>query len=256
MAKSVNPRELLRMLIAAYGRPRPFRRTDAVDEIVRTILSQNTSDKNSLPAFAELKERFGNWGKVAEAPEGRIAGAIRRAGLANIKAGRIRMLLRNIRGEEGDIRGNKGGGARVNKGGGARGNKGGGIRGDIRRKVSLRWLGKLDTEEAFDYLTSLNGIGPKTASCVLLFSFGKPVMPVDTHIFRVAQRLGLIGPGANIEEAHRILTGICGKNTRLIYDLHLSIIEHGRRTCRARNPRCGSCVLYGACKFRDKEKYA
>jgi endonuclease-3 len=223
MPKTIDLQRLLKLLIAAYGRPRPFRRTDAVDEIVRTILSQNTNDRNSLAAFAVLKKAAGPWQKLMNMPAGKIARLIRHAGLSNIKAVRIKGVVRDIASREG--------------------------------KISLRRLGSMCVEEGFEYLTSLKGIGPKTASCVLLFSFAKPVMPVDTHIFRVAKRLGLIPEKANIEEAHRILTGICGKNTRLIYDLHLSIIEHGRRTCRAQNPRCGSCVLYGCCRFKDKKNY-
>jgi endonuclease III len=94
-------------------------------------------------------------------------------------------------------------------------------------------------------------VGPKTAACVLLFSFGKPVMPVDTHIFRVAKRLGLIGPDTGIEEAHEALTKIVPK--RLIYRFHLGIIEHGRRTCKAQTPGCGVCCVYGLCEFEKKE---
>lgn len=227
---------MLKLLVGAYGRPKQFRRTDAVDELVRTILSQNTNDRNSLAAFAVLKKSFSSWEKLLDAPADKIARLIRHAGLANIKAERIKGLLGELRGQGAGVRGI---GYRV---------KGIG-------KINLRWLEKIDTDEAFRYLTSLKGVGPKTASCVLLFSFGKPVMPVDTHIFRVAKRLGLIGAKADIEEAHRILTGVCGKNTRLIYNLHLSIIEHGRRTCRAQNPRCGSCVLYRICRFKGKGKH-
>ena len=95
--------------------------------------------------------------------------------------------------------------------------------------------------------------GPKTAACVLLFSFGKAVMPVDTHIFRVTKRLGLIDKALNIEEAHKVLSGLVPKH--LIYRFHLGIIEHGRRTCKAENPRCGSCVLYELCGFKDKKRY-
>jgi endonuclease-3 len=230
MNKTDRVNNVLSLLKKAYGRPRPFRRTDPVDEVVRTVLSQNTSDKNSIPAFEELKRRFESWEAVASAPVARIASAIRRAGLANIKAVRIRKLLRDIRGRR--VIGSSGHW--------------------VKKRISLRWLEKIDADTAFSYLTSLKGIGPKTASCALLFSFAKPVMPVDTHIFRVSKRLGLIGPKVNIGEAHRLLTAMCGKNTRLIYELHLSIIEHGRRTCRAQNPRCGSCSLYGTCRYGNK----
>ena len=104
-----------------------------------------------------------------------------------------------------------------------------------------------------EYLGSLKGVGPKTAACVLLFGFGKSVMPVDTHIFRVAKRLGLISEDIDIEEAHKVLTNIVPKH--LIYEFHLGIIEHGRRTCKSQTPKCGVCVVYGLCKFRKKEFY-
>lgn len=210
--------EILLRLRKAYGRPRPFRRTNPVDEIVRTILSQNTNDRNSLAAFAVLKRNFRSWDTVLTTDTAKIASLIRHAGLANIKARRIKEVLAEIRRREG--------------------------------KVSLAILNKLDTGPAVEYLRSLKGIGPKTAACVLLFSFGKPIMPVDTHIFRVAKRLGLIGARDTIEDAHELLTEVIPKD--LIYEFHLGIIEHGRRTCRAQNPRCGFCVLYYMCRFKDK----
>ena len=120
-------------------------------------------------------------------------------------------------------------------------------------RIRLAFLSRLDCESALVYLRSLKGVGPKTAACVLLFSFNKPVMPVDTHIFRVSKRLGLIGAKVGIEEAHKALTEMVPKS--LIYEFHLGIIEHGRRTCKAQNPRCGFCVLYNICAFKDKRLY-
>lgn len=211
-------RNILKLLSGAYGKPPPLRRSDPVDELVRTILSQNTTDKNSLPAFAALKADFRSWEGVLRARTSRVAGLIRRAGLADIKAARIKGVLAEVKRREG--------------------------------RMSLRRLGGLRTAESLEYLKSLDGVGPKTAACVLLFSFAKPVMPVDTHIFRVAKRLGIIGPDAKIEEAHRMLSELVPRG--LIYDFHLCIIEHGRRTCKAQNPRCGSCVLYKLCRFERK----
>jgi endonuclease-3 len=238
--------EILNLTNRAYGRPGPFRRTDPVDEIVRTILSQNTNDTNSLAAFAVLKRNFKTWEGLLNAPTNKIAALIKHAGLANIKAARIKEALIEIKRREG--------------------------------KVSLANLTRLDAGSALEYLRSIKGVGPKTAACVLLFSFGKPVMPVDTHIFRVTKRLGLIGPKVGIEEAHELLTALvpkdltprrgqsqckrpCSGSSRdcqardLIYEFHLGIIEHGRKTCRALHPRCGACVLYGLCRFRDKSKF-
>lgn len=215
-------RKILELLSKEYGRPRPFMRTEPVDELVRTILSQNTTDKNSLKAFAILKDRFSSWDKLLRVGTRRLAGLIRHAGLANIKAKRIKEALGEIKRREG--------------------------------KISLSRLKNLKVKESRDYLMSLKGVGPKTAACVLLFSFNKPIMPVDTHIFRVTKRLGLfIEKRINIIEAHAILSKIVPKH--LIYEFHLGIIEHGRRTCKAQNPKCGVCAIYNLCKFEKKIFY-
>lgn len=211
-------RRITALLKKAYGKPPALRKTDPVDEIIRTVLSQNTSDKNSLKAFAVLKARFGSWEGLVRADTAKVAGLIRHAGLANIKARRIKGILREIKKREGGI--------------------------------DLSLLKDLRTSEALAYLRSLKGVGPKTAACVLLFSFGKPTMPVDTHIYRVTGRLGLITKDTNIEEAHEKLSLLVPRN--LIYDFHLCIIEHGRRTCKAHGPRCGACAIYGLCKFERK----
>lgn len=212
-------RTILNAINKAYGKPPVWKKTDPVDELIRTVLSQNTSDINSLAAFAVLKSHFKPWNKVLKTSVAKIAGLIRHAGLANIKAKRIKEILDEIRRREGAI--------------------------------SLSCLKRVSIDDALAYLRSLKGVGPKTAACVLLFSFGKPVMPVDTHIFRVTKRLGLIANNLDIEEAHKSLLNIVPRD--LIYNFHLGIIEHGRRTCKARNPRCGVCVLYKRCKFRRKQ---
>ena len=153
-------------------------------------------------------------------------------------------VLSEIRRREGLRRGEKGKeGKKEGIRGGEKGKEG---------KIGLGFLGKMDTEKALEYLQSLKGVGPKTAACVLLFGFGKPAMPVDTHIFRVTKRLGLISKDTGIEEAHKILTKIVPKH--LIYRFHLGIIEHGRRTCRSQTPHCGVCVVYGMCKYDKKSK--
>ncbi|MFA4981784.1 MAG: endonuclease III [Candidatus Omnitrophota bacterium] len=213
---------IIRLLDKAYGKPARSKRSDPVDELVRTILSQNTTDRNSLKAFASLKERFRSWGTLLKTPVGRIERIIKHAGLANIKSKRIKETLYEINRRQGG--------------------------------VTLAHLADLSVDDAAEYLKSLKGVGPKTAACVLLFSFGMASMPVDTHIFRVAKRLGLIGASINIGEAHDVLSDVVPKD--LIYSFHLGIIEHGRRTCKARSPRCGSCVLYGLCAFKDKRFYA
>jgi endonuclease-3 len=213
--------KILKTLKRAYGAPPRRRRSDPIDEIIRTILSQNTSDRNSLAAFAVLKKSFKSWEALLDTDTAKLARLIRHAGLANIKAKRIKEVLLEIKRRE--------------------------------RRLSLASLKNMDTGEAILYLKSLKGIGPKTAACVLLFSFGKPVMPVDTHIYRVTGRLGLIPKDLSVEEAHRLLSDAVPKN--LIYDFHLGIIEHGRKTCKAQNPKCGVCLLYSLCRFKDKIFY-
>ncbi len=211
-------KKILSLLDKAYGKRPTFERTDPVDELIRTILSQNTTDKNSLAAFAILKIRFKPWGKLLRAESRKIAGLIRHAGLANIKAKRIKGVLAEIKRREG--------------------------------RISLASLKGSSIEDSLEYLKSLKGVGPKTAACILLFGLGRPVMPVDTHIFRVTKRLGLIGKNMDIKKAHEELTDMVPKH--LIYDFHLGIIEHGRKTCKALNPRCGICVLYKFCRFEKK----
>jgi len=209
-------KEILRLIRIFYGKNlRSFKASGPIDELIRTILSQNTSDSNSLAAFAVLKRNFKSWEGLLNTNTARLARLIEHAGLANIKAKRIKEALLEIKRREG--------------------------------KLSLGSLKNMGTGEAVSYLRSLKGVGPKTAACVLLFSFGKPVMPVDTHIYRVTKRLGLLPKELSIEEAHRLLSDMVPKS--LIYDFHLGIIEHGRKTCKAQNPRCGVCVLYGLCRF-------
>lgn len=221
MNTSKRIRVILSRLNRAYGKPKVFPRSDPIDEVIRTVLSQNTNDKNSLAAFAVLKKAFANWDKVLAAPVSKIAHLIRHAGLSNIKARRIKDILKEINRREGGI--------------------------------TLKRLGKMSTNGALEYLRSLKGVGPKTAACVMLFSFRKPVMPVDTHIFRVTKRLDLIGEETGIEYAHEIFDNIVPNNLK--FNFHLGIIEHGRKTCKAETPHCGSCVLYTLCRFKDKVKY-
>jgi endonuclease-3 len=220
MTDNSRVRTILKLLEKANGAPRVFKKTPPIDELIRTILSQNTSDTNSIPAFHALKKRFKDWDSALKAPIGEIARMIKRGGLENMKAARIKAALVEIKKREG--------------------------------RLNLTNLTRLDTGDAVKYLRSLKGVGPKTAACVLLFSFGKPIMPVDTHIFRVAKRLDLIGKDLGIEEAHEVLT--CKVPRGLIYRFHLGIIEHGRRTCKSQNPQCGSCVLYRLCRFDRKTR--
>ena len=143
----------------------------------------------------------------------RIAGAIRRAGLSNQKAPRIKTILRRIHDERGEL--------------------------------SLDFLRTERTPQALDYLTDMPGVGPKTAACVLLFSLGKPAFPVDTHIYRIAKRLGLVDSRASAEKTHGIMGAMIPAGH--VYQLHIHLIEHGRRICKAQHPRCHGCVLLPGC---------
>lgn len=206
--------EIDRLLEEEYGRPAPRMKLRPLDELILTILSQHTSDVNSHRAFESLKQRFPTWEQVMDADPSEIAEAIRSGGLAQTKAIRIKELLLKLRDEYGNL--------------------------------DLDFLCDMEMDEARRLLLSLGGVGPKTAACVLLFSCDKPAFPVDTHIHRVARRLGLIPPKASAEEAHRILESVVPPEKT--YPFHLNLIIHGRRTCKAQRPRCEICPLAPLCE--------
>jgi endonuclease-3 len=186
-----------------------------IDEVVATVLSQHTSDRNSERAFARLKARFPGWEQVADAPVDEVADAIRCGGIADQKARRIQQILAAIEEREG--------------------------------RIDLRRLNGLDDQAVEDYLVSLPGVGPKTAACVLVFSMGRAAFPIDTHVHRIAARLGWIPPTATADKAYRILAPAVPPDIR--YDLHVALITHGRTVCRAQRPRCGDCVLRDLCSY-------
>ncbi|MDP8921858.1 MAG: endonuclease III [Chloroflexota bacterium] len=196
-----------------YGEPAPRVPTDPLDELIATILSQHTSDTNTERAFASLKARFAGWEDVAAAPVAAVADAIRSGGLAQVKAPRILRVLRTIR--------------------------------ERRGGYSLAFLNDLSVAEAREWLTSLDGVGPKTAACVLLFACGLPALPVDTHVHRVSRRLGLIGPKVGEAAAHRDLEAIVPAGD--VYAFHMLLIRHGRTICKAPRPRCAVCPLDDVC---------
>ncbi len=206
-------REIDRRLEQLYQPPTEPPYTDPLDELILTILSQNTNDRNRDLAFRRLRERFPNWEAVRDAPLDDVIEAIRPAGLAQTKAPRIQEVLRLITAREG--------------------------------KLSLDFLREMPLEEARAWLTSLKGVGPKTAAIVLLFSLGRPAFPVDTHIHRVSKRLGLIPPTTSRERAHRLLEALVPPERYVPF--HLGLIEHGRALCRARVPRCEECPLRDLC---------
>jgi endonuclease-3 len=199
-------------LSAEYGRPRlrPHRRP--VDELILTVLSQNTNDRNRDVAYARLKERFPDWRALRDARVADVEDAIRPGGLAPTKAKRIQAMLGALADDD------------------------------------LRWLEQAPLDEARSYLCALPGVGRKTAACVLLFSYGRPEVPVDTHVYRVGSRLGLFRPRASFNEAHDELLRLCG-DPEDAYELHVLLIRHGRRTCTARAPRCPECPLLRMCPY-------
>jgi endonuclease-3 len=205
--------EVINLLEREYGalEQRPGR--EPLDVLVETVLSQNTSDLNSGRAFELLLSAFGSWEAVASAPVERIAQAIKSGGLSRIKSVRIKQILGRIQSEQGFL--------------------------------DLGFLESKEIAEAKEYLMSLPGVGHKTASCVLLFGMGKPSLPVDTHVHRVARRLGLIGTGISVEKAHSLLQRQVPPSK--VYQFHLHMIEHGRRVCHARAPCCHECVLGRGC---------
>jgi endonuclease-3 len=205
--------EVTRLLEQEYGTCQWQPDRDPIDVLIGTILSQNTSDANSGRAFASLKASFHGWEAVASASEEHIAQVIKSGGLSQIKAVRIKQVLKQIKREQG--------------------------------RISLDSLKAMNIAEAEDYLMLLPGVGRKTASCVLLFSLGKPSLPVDTHVFRVAKRLGLIHSKTSIEKAPGLLQKQIPPSR--VYQFHVHMIEHGRRICRARQPRCNRCILRCTC---------
>jgi endonuclease-3 len=196
-------------------------KSDPLDVLIATMLSQNTTDKTSYIAFQNLKKRYKNWEEVLTSPIKKVRDAIRVCGLTNQKSKSIRTLLKGL-----------------------------------KRKydsMSLDFIKKLSNDEIYQELLKYDGVGIKTVSCVLAFGLGRDVFPVDTHVHRLANRLGLVrtkSPDKTFEQLQKIVPD--GKK----FLLHTMLIKFGRKICRAKNPLCGKCVLYDLCEFKDKEYYS
>ena len=203
------------LLAETYGEPQRRRWLPPVDQLVNTILSQQTTGANREQAFVALKERFGSWEEVMDAPLEEVREAIRPAGLANQKAPRIQNALRYVMQERGEL--------------------------------SLDFLADWPVTEGKEWLTRIKGVGPKTASIILLFTFGLPAFPVDTHVHRVTKRLGLIGPKVTADKAHEILENIVEPDA--YYPFHVNLIRHGREICKAPIPLCHICPLQDWCDY-------
>lgn len=206
-------RTILARLEKRWGPMEPPRRVDPLDELVLTVLSQHTSDLNAERAFAQLRAVFSTWEDVMSAPTPAVADAIRSGGLADTKAPRIQAILRAVHDREGLL--------------------------DLSR------LRGVSDEDARAYLTSLPGVGPKTAAVVLSFALGRDAIPVDTHVHRVSRRLGLIPANANAEKADRILHDLVPNGLRT--PLHVALIRLGREICKAPTPLCRQCPLKDLC---------
>jgi endonuclease III len=200
-------------LIDFYGEPTWRNLLPPVDELVSTILSQNTNDANRDRAFNALRKKYPDWGAVRDAPVNDVIDAIRPAGLANQKGPRIQQVLREITAERGVL--------------------------------DLSFLAEMPLEDARAWLMKFNGVGPKTAAIVLCFSLGRPAFPVDTHIYRVTGRIGIRPEKMTVEEAHRHLEAVFPSDT--YYAAHLNIIRLGREICGARKPNCPACPIRKLC---------
>ncbi|HEY3727225.1 MAG TPA: endonuclease III [Solirubrobacteraceae bacterium] len=206
-------RDRLRLV---YGIPGAEPHGHPIAELILTVLSQSTNDRNRDVAFLRLRERFPSWEEVRDAPVDEIEEAIRPGGISKVKSARIKSILKAI---------------------------------SATGEVSLDGLSEMDVPEAQEYLVALPGVGRKTAACVLLFALGMHDVPVDTHVSRVGMRLRLLRPGAPFEELHDTMLAITPRGQEL--ELHLNLLRHGRRTCHARKPECRACALRRMCPSAD-----
>ncbi|MFW9846951.1 MAG: endonuclease III domain-containing protein [Candidatus Thorarchaeota archaeon] len=206
---------ICQLLIDSYGDIVVERALDPIGELVFTILSQNTTDINTNRAFNSLRAKYATWDEVLAAPQDRLARVIRSSGPFRVKAERIQATLAEIKKRVGSL--------------------------------DLTLLEDMETTEAMEWLTSLHGVGPKTAAIVLLFCFGKPVLPVDTHVWRVTKRLGLVPYNATRAKAQSLLQEIIPPSC--LYSMNHNLVTHGRNICKAKNPRCDDCILRNHCSF-------
>jgi endonuclease-3 len=203
------------ILFCSYGRPTWRKRLTPLDELISTILSQNTNDRNRDTAFLNLKKLFPTWEQVRDAPQEEVINAIRSAGLANQKGARMQSILRQITAERGNL--------------------------------EIYFLADLTSEEAREWLLQFKGVGPKTASIVMQFSLNHPAFPVDTHIYRISGRLGLRPTKMNVEKTHEIMEMLFTPDQ--YSTMHLNMIRLGRKICLARKPKCLDCPLQKQCAY-------
>jgi endonuclease-3 len=202
-----------RRLRGIYGLPELEPHGRPVDELILTVLSQSTNDRNRDVAWTRLRDRFDSWEAVRDAPVEEVEAAIRPGGISHVKARRIQAILEAL-----------------------------------PEDLELGWMADAPARESRAYLCSLPGVGRKTAACVLLFAYGLRDVPVDTHVGRVATRLGLLRPGASSGDQHDQIVALTPPGAEL--EMHVNLIRHGRRTCHARLPACRECVLRRVCPSR------
>jgi endonuclease-3 len=214
--------QICRLLDRAYGRRKFQPHNPPLDELILTVLSQNTSGKNCIRAYESLRERFPSWEDVMQADVRDLEDSIKIGGLGEVKANRIKKILQRIFAETGSL--------------------------------DISWLAEKGVDQAREWLMSFEGVGYKTAACVMLFSFGLPALPVDTHVRRLSERIGLVRTGLSDARLHEELSLIIPAEQ--VYSFHLNMVEHGRRVCRATHPKCGECVLAGECCWYAKTRTA
>jgi endonuclease III len=208
---------IIQNLKAVYGVPKSERGLDPLDVLIETILSQSTTNINSQRAFESLKRKFPTWDEARRARASSIEAAIKSGGLARQKSVRIKNLLNEIH--------------------------------DRRGSLDLSFLCSAPLEDAIEFLASFKGVGPKTVACTLLFACDRPIFPIDTHIFRIARRLGLIPEKCSDAEAHRMMAAMLPEDR--YYEIHVNLIRHGRKVCRPQEPDCEQCCLIDYCRYYE-----
>jgi endonuclease-3 len=209
--------KVYRRLVKTYGDHPLVPRRKPMHELISTMLSHRTTQKNEAMAFERMWEHFGSWEAIRDAPTDELVETIATANFAEVKGPNIKRALTRIIEERGE--------------------------------PSIDFLADMPTDEALAWLMDLPGVGIKTASLVLLFCFGKPVLPVDSHVHRVSQRLGLIGPRATPNAAHLLLPVLLPEDPHTLFNFHIDMLLHGQRVCIWANPRCGECPLTDLCDW-------
>ncbi|MFC5408678.1 endonuclease III domain-containing protein [Larkinella bovis] len=205
-----------------YGVQEIYARQDPMHELIATVLSHRTTHANEVLAYRTLWERFGSWENIREAPLEELIQAIQSANYPEVKAPWIKAILSRIMAERGE--------------------------------AAIDFLREMTTDEAMAWLTALPGVGLKTATLLLLFNFQKPVLPVDTHVHRVTQRLGILGPKVSAEKAHALLLAYLPPDPAVLFNFHKHFYWHGQRICTWSFPKCSQCVLKNHCDYYAKAR--